>query len=86
MKEWAEVRDGPSDGASEGEREEITDRYQKKYASLLLDSDSKALQLDAVHQQHVQTNFNYKKKNIMQKLMEELQAAYYDVSGSTLIN
>ena len=36
--------------------------------------------MDATHQQHVQANLNYKKRVTMQKLMEELQSQYYDVS------
>lgn len=36
--------------------------------------------MDATHQQHVQANLNYKKRVNMQKLMEELQSQYYDVS------
>ena len=65
--------------AAERMSADIAERYQKEFSSLRAEADSKRLQLDAVHQQHVQNNFNYKKKNTMQKLIDELQAPFYDV-------
>ena len=35
---------------------------------------SKLLQMDSVHQQHVQTNLDVKKRTTVEKLMHELQA------------
>lgn len=58
---------------------DITERFQKEYFAAQTEGDSKVIQLDAVHQQHVQTNFNYKKRTVMQELMDELQAQYYKV-------
>lgn len=87
MKEWSDARTRVQEmkvvdpKRAEKMNTEITDRYQKEYFSLQTEGDSRSLQLDAVHQQHVQSNFNFKKRNVMQKLMDELQAQFYDVSN-----
>lgn len=85
MKAWSEARDrvtklkANDPKKAETQNTDITDRYQKEYFALQAQNDGKALQMDAVHQQHVQANLNYKKRVTMQKLMEELQSQYYDV-------
>ena len=87
MKEWAEARERVFDlkatdpKGAEALNSEITNRYQAEYFSVQTDSDRRTLQLDATHQQHVQSNLNVKKRAAMQKLMEELQSEFYDVSS-----
>ena len=44
-------------------------------------ADSKVLQLDAVHQQHVQSSLDSKKRKTIEKLMTELEADQPEVSN-----
>ena len=85
MKEWSDARNRmlrlkeQDPKQAETLNKDITERFQKEYFAAQTEGDSKVIQLDAVHQQHVQTNFNYKKRTVMQELMDELQAQYYKV-------
>ena len=79
MKEWSEVRDQLSDS---DDSERLTIEYQQRYSALQTQADSLSLQLDAVHQQHVQSAFSNKKKAAMSRLMQQLQDSHYtDVSS-----
>lgn len=85
MKEWSDARNrmlqlkDQDPKQAEILNKDITERFQREYFAAQTEGDSKVIQLDAVHQQHVQTNFNYKKRMAMQKLMDELQEQHFDV-------
>lgn len=61
-----------------------TESNRNCYVSVMvffLIDDQKVSQLESVHQQHVQTNFDAKKRKAIEKLMEELQKSKPSVSS-----
>ena len=51
---------------------------------MVFSGDKKVSQLEAVHLQHVQTNFDTKKRKSVERLMEEIQKSSPSVSHYTI--
>ena len=51
---------------------------------MVFSGDKKVSQLEAVHLQHVQTNFDTKKRKSIERLMEEIQKSSPSVSHYTI--
>lgn len=91
MRDWLDARErvvalqATDPQQAETLNAQISEDYGKQYTDTQSREEAQLTQLDAIHQQHVQTNLNYRKRLSMQKLMGELRADNYKVSRVLVI-
>ncbi|XP_013402379.1 amyloid-like protein 2, partial [Lingula anatina] len=79
MKEWNAARarvvelSAKDPKGAEKMKKEITERFEKTYQALENENLGEKRELEAVHEQHVQTNFNTKKRMTIDKYLKALQ-------------